>query len=47
MKLNKKIDIKAAKKRFSKTGRVQIPDILEPAAAEMVHSVLVDKTAWM
>ncbi len=47
MNLNKKIDIKAAKKRFSKTGRVQIPDILDPAAAETVHSVLVDKTAWM
>lgn len=47
MNLNKKIDIKAAKKQFSKTRRVQIPDILDPAAAETLHSVLVEKTAWM
>lgn len=47
MNLNKKIDIKAAKKQFSKTRRVQIPDILDPAAAKTLNSVLVDKTAWM
>lgn len=47
MNLNKKIDLKAAKKQFSKTRRVQIPDILDPAAAETLNSVLVDKTAWM
>lgn len=47
MNLNKKIDLKAAKKQFSKTKRVQIPDILDPAAAETLNSVLVEKTAWM
>ena len=47
MKLNSKIDVRAAKKRFSKTGRVQITDILDVPSAEKLHGILVDKTAWM
>jgi len=44
--LSKKLDTKKLAKAFKETGRLQIPDFLEPKAAEEVFSALTLKTPW-
>lgn len=45
--LNKTLDAKKLAASFAKTKRLQIPNFLAPAAAENIHTILVQKTVWL
>jgi Rps23 Pro-64 3,4-dihydroxylase Tpa1-like proline 4-hydroxylase len=47
VKLNPALDVAGLKERFAATGRMQIRDALDPAAAERLHQCLMTELPWM
>lgn len=46
LKLNKKLDAKAAAKEYKKAGRVRLTDVLDKASAETMFGLLRDHCIW-
>ena len=44
--INPALDIAAWRERLAGLGRIQVPDVLQPEAAERLHQCLADEVPW-